>query len=228
MSNDLSTETWIRAACQKKYPKVARYFDDDAKEQRLRLYCDATPSGREILDTTEAGLSEVPLARLCVVVAARDIVIIRKFQDTFINGAGEPNVNQLEYLAIERALEYCRTEGVESFSIYTDSQIAKARAIKHAPLEPGGRVRWLKRDFNPAGIILDRITHRARYLTKTATKVAYRRPNAEHDEILHLMQAERVGGKDSCKKHTLCQISLPFFQIQMSGMAPRAQVCGLG
>lgn len=46
-------------------------------------------------------------------------------------------------------------------------------------------------------------------------------------EARHLSPIQ-VGGKDSCKKHTLCQISLPFFQIQMSGMAPRAQVCGLG
>jgi ribonuclease HI len=192
MSNDLSTETWIRAAGQKKYPKIARHFDDDAKAQRLRLYCDATPSWREIHDTTEAGVSDVPLARLCVVVPTRDIVMIRKFQDTFVNAAGEPNVNQLEYLAIKRALEYCSAEGVENFSIYTDSQTAQARARKHAPLGPGGRVRWLKRDFNPAGIILERITHRARYLTQTETKVAYRRSNSEHDEILHLMQAESI------------------------------------
>ena len=186
------TETWISTVGRECYPSIGRHFDDDAEKQRLRLYCDATPSEREILGTTEAGFAETPQARLCVVIPAHDIVILKKFSHHYLCKNGAPDVTRLEYLAIERAWEYCHKSGIESFSIYTDSQAAQGKVIKEATLGPEERVRWLKRDFNPAGIILDRITHRARYLAQTKGKVAYRRPNAEQEEILHLMQAENL------------------------------------
>ena len=186
------SEAWISAASREYSSQFGEDFDEDKREKRLRVYCDATPSRREIVGLTEAGHSGKPMARLCVVVPDHDVVIISKFEHQRFFENEEANTSQLEYLGIQRAIEYCHSKGISQFSTYNDNQGSVRQAAAEINLGSGGRVRWLQRDFTPAGIILDRITHRSKYLSKTKGKVAYRRPNAEHEEILRLMQAEDI------------------------------------
>jgi ribonuclease HI len=144
----------------------------------VNVYCDGSLAPTEMSDPHTSGLGSMQVGRILIVVPASDYDcgLFEKVDVTTCSGA--------EAAAIRRAIEFCEQHGLSTASIWSDAQGSVSTC-------GDSRVRWKKRNRNPAGLLFDRLFRRARYLRRTEGKVSGRHPlTAAQLEIHKLLKSE--------------------------------------
>jgi len=134
---------------------------------------------------TSSSLDGPFIGRIAVLIPEIDFGLVEQVKEGVLTIYGEPDSGKLEILAVRRAQEVCVAKAIPSYTIFTDNWSAAQSDV--------GEAKWVERKNNHAGIFLDRIISRPRYLRQSSRKIRSRRPpDKRQEEIFQMFNADKV------------------------------------